>query len=352
MLTKGDILMSDRKKMNKYKRRQLGLLVLCLIIIVVIMIFGIRHVLKGGKKIDDTPKSSASSSLDSGISGKGSSKGSASESGEPVGGEPEGGVKITPDPSELNLKVGESETITLTFSPEDVDKTVLWESSDSGVATVNSEGTVTAVGEGKCTIKVNYEAYNGASVEIPVTVEDGEKKIEEREGLTYIDGILVVNKSYSLPSDYAPGLDPEAEAAFNRMAADAANEGLNIWIASGYRSYEYQNKIYNNYSSMYGSETADTFSARPGHSEHQTGLAIDMNSIDDSFADTPESEWVKENCYKYGFIIRYPKDKEDITGYKYEPWHVRYLGEDAAEKVYNSGLTLEEYLGIDSKYSE
>ena len=340
MLTKGDILMSDRKKMNKYKRRQLGLLIICLILVIAVMIFGIRHVLKSRKKIDDTPGSSISS-------GK-----SSSESEEPVGGEPEGGVRITPDPSELNLKVGESETITLTFSPEDVDKTVLWESSDSGVATVNSDGTVTAVGEGKCTVKVRSAVYDGVSAEIPVKVEDGEKKIEERDGLTYIDGILIVNKSYSLPQDYAPGLDPEAEAAFNRMAADAADEGLNIWIASGYRSYEYQSKIYNNYSTMYGSETADTFSARPGHSEHQTGLAIDMNSIDDSFADTPESDWVKENCYKYGFIIRYPKGKEDITGYKYEPWHVRYLGEETAEKVYNSGLTLEEYLGIDSKYSE
>lgn len=75
-----------------------------------------------------------------------------------------------------------------------------------------------------------------------------------------------------------------------------------------------------------------------------------MNTIDDSFADTPEAEWLAENCYKYGFIIRYPKGKEDITGYKYEPWHIRYLGTEKAADVYKSGLTLEEYLGIDSKY--
>jgi LAS superfamily LD-carboxypeptidase LdcB len=101
----------------------------------------------------------------------------------------------------------------------------------------------------------------------------------------------------------------------------------------------------------YGQSTADTFSARPGHSEHQTGLAIDVNSIDDSFAATPESAWLASNAHRYGFIIRYPKGKEHITGYKYESWHIRYLGVDTATAVYNSGLTLEEYLGIDSKYS-
>src|SRR5699024_5056985 len=101
-----------------------------------------------------------------------------------------------------------------------------------------------------------------------------------------------------------------------------------------------------------GAEMADTYSARPGHSEHQTGLAFDLNEISDAFAGTPEAEWLAEHAHEYGFIIRYPADKEDITGYSYEPWHVRYLGKEIAEKVYESGLCLEEYLGIDSVYAD
>lgn len=167
---------------------------------------------------------------------------------------------------------------------------------------------------------------------------------------TYIQGILVVNKTYSLPSTYAKGFDPETQTAFNEMQKAAAAEGRNIYISSGYRSYDYQKRIYNNNVAAYGKEKTDTFSARPGHSEHQTGLALDLNSIDDSFANTPESDWVKEHAHEYGFIIRYPKGKESVTGYKYEPWHLRYLGKEKAKAVHDSGLTLEEYLGIDSSY--
>ena len=103
---------------------------------------------------------------------------------------------------------------------------------------------------------------------------------------------------------------------------------------------------------MDGKEKADTYSARAGYSEHQTGLAIDLNSIDMTFDNTDESNWLKDNCYKYGFIIRYPNDKEDITGYMYEPWHIRYVGKNLANVLYNNGdwITLEEYYGIDSKY--
>ena len=95
---------------------------------------------------------------------------------------------------------------------------------------------------------------------------------------------------------------------------------------------------------------ADTYSARAGHSEHQTGLAMDINNASDSFNNTKEAKWIAENCYKYGFILRYPQGKQDITGYKYESWHVRYLGRELAKEVHDSGLTLEEFLCIDSKY--
>ena len=176
-------------------------------------------------------------------------------------------------------------------------------------------------------------------------------RTEVINGVTYIDGILIANKSYSLPSDYNPmGLTAETQKAFSEMSAAAAKDGISLFVYSGFRSYSYQEQIYNNYVSIYGRETADTFSARAGHSEHQTGLSIDVNCADDSFDGTPEALWLAENSWKYGFIIRYPKGKQHITGYKYEPWHVRYLGRETAEKVYRSGLTLEEYLGIDSVY--
>ena len=171
-------------------------------------------------------------------------------------------------------------------------------------------------------------------------------------GVTYVDGVLIANKTYSLPSTFGNGLTKETITAFNNMKADASVIGLSLINSSGYRSYYDQKYIYNNYVKRDGQENADRYSARPGHSEHQTGLAFDLNSIDMSFDNTPESNWVKNNCFKYGLIIRYPKEKEYITGYMYEPWHLRYVGIELATKLYNKGnwITLEEYFGIDSVY--
>jgi D-alanyl-D-alanine carboxypeptidase len=140
--------------------------------------------------------------------------------------------------------------------------------------------------------------------------------------------------------------------AFNNMQADAQALGLNLYISSGYRSYSYQENLYNNYVYQDGKEAADTYSARPGHSEHQTGLAFDLNTIDDSFAYTDEGKWVAQNCYKYGLILRYPEGKEKQTGYKYESWHLRYVGKELAEKLYNNGnwITLEENFNLTSVY--
>ncbi len=173
------------------------------------------------------------------------------------------------------------------------------------------------------------------------------------DGIWYVDGVLIANKSYPLPADYAPGgLLEAAEIAFMEMKNAAARDGITLTIVSGYRSYARQEKLYNNYVTKDGQAEADRYSARPGHSEHQSGLAMDLNSVDDSFADTKEAKWIAENCAKYGFIIRYPKDKEEITGYIYEPWHVRYLGVDLAEKITASGLCFEEYFGITSEYDK
>ena len=175
--------------------------------------------------------------------------------------------------------------------------------------------------------------------------------VKAPEGVTYINGILIVNKTYSLPSTYNPnGLLPCVQTAFNQMVNAAKGDGLSLWVASGFRSYSYQQSLYNRYVQQYGQTKADTFSARAGHSEHQTGMAIDVNNASDSFAGTKEAKWLAENCWKYGFIIRYPQEKQNITGFQYEPWHVRWLGKKWASIIYHSGLTLEEYLNIDSVY--
>ena len=182
--------------------------------------------------------------------------------------------------------------------------------------------------------------------------------------LKYVDGILIVNKSYPVPQDFVPSglvlaygsreeyILPETNEAFKQMCIDAAAEGLNLWCQSGYRSVSTQDRIYNNYVARDGKAAADTYSARPGHSEHHTGLCFDLNTISSSFAYTAEGKWVAENSWKYGLIIRYPEGKEDITGYKYEPWHLRYVGTELAAELYNSGLCIEEYFGLTSCYND
>lgn len=176
-------------------------------------------------------------------------------------------------------------------------------------------------------------------------------------GIKYIDNVLIANKSYSLPADFYPDLDQNCLNQFYKLQSDASAVGLNIYLSSGFRSYETQDIIYNDYVTRDGQEIADTYSARPGHSEHQSGLAIDVNQIDDSFIGTPEAIWLEQHCYEYGFILRYPQSKQDITGYKYESWHIRYVGTDMSYKIHAKAvemgdpyLTLEEYFGIDSYY--
>ena len=177
--------------------------------------------------------------------------------------------------------------------------------------------------------------------------------VELIDGKTYVDGVLIANKTYSLPEDYNPGgLLPECKEAFALMQRAATAKGLNIYISSGFRSYASQKSIYNRYVSRDGRVLADTYSARPGHSEHQTGLAVDLNTITQSFGRTKEGRWVAEHCHEYGFIIRYPEGKSHITGYCFEPWHLRYVGIDAATEIARSGLCLEEYYGITSFYAE
>lgn len=173
-----------------------------------------------------------------------------------------------------------------------------------------------------------------------------------KNGITYIDGYLVVNKTYSLPSNYGSGLTKETKDAFEKMKSAATLEGLNVYLSSGYRSYTTQNNLYNRYVNRDGKDEADKYSARAGHSEHQSGLAFDVNQINSTFDNSAEAKWLSANCYKYGFILRYPKGKTNETGYMYESWHFRYVGTELAAKLYNNGdwITMEDYFGITSEY--
>ncbi len=272
------------------------------------------------------------------------------------------------------LTVGQVVTPSVSLTPEHVDNDgIKLTTSDSAVVTINEDGTLYANAEGACTLTATSDSNKDISDSVIVTVtlpkekqpepenEDNGEYEDEDGGYTpsdndypreecYIDGILIVNKTYSIPRSYDPGgLTSECADAFERLRQGAANDGVNIWLASGFRSYDYQSSLYWGYVSYYGQASADTFSARPGHSEHQTGLAIDCNNITDSFAGTREAIWLEEHCHEYGFIIRYPQGKQYITGYKYEPWHIRYIGDKATE-IYESGLTLEEFFGITSEY--
>ena len=168
--------------------------------------------------------------------------------------------------------------------------------------------------------------------------------------------LILVNKYYQLDENYEPDGLVQIEGsyyakqvtkdAYLKMKQDAQNQNLYLTITSAYRSYSTQDALYKRYTNQYGKAWADSYSARPGHSEHQTGLALDITSDRsnfDNFENTEEYKWLKENAHKYGFILRYQQDTEDITGYHYESWHHRYVGVEVATKIYNEKITYEEY---------
>ena len=174
--------------------------------------------------------------------------------------------------------------------------------------------------------------------------------------------MVLVNKNYKLPNNYIPeDLEPisvlysnedkylrkDAKEAFENLSRDASVLGYKIIAVSAYRDYHYQDKLYNNYIEEKGNDYADKCSARPGHSEHQTGLAVDVmgsNNDYDEFENSIEFEWMKNNAHKYGFILRYPENKTKITGFKYEPWHYRYVGVELATELHELNITYEEYM--------
>lgn len=194
--------------------------------------------------------------------------------------------------------------------------------------------------------------------------EDVESNSQNKNHSNSIANILLVNKTNGISKDYAPENITKVNIPFVEEATEeekqmagvpakavedlvkqAKEEGIQFLGSSAYRSYGTQQETYTKRVKSQGQEKADEYVAKPGHSEHQTGLCIDLTNPDRWFVgSTKEAIWLAENAHKFGFIIRYPKGKEDITGTAYEPWHIRYVGKDIAEEIYSKGLTLEEYL--------
>jgi len=208
------------------------------------------------------------------------------------------------------------------------------------------------------------------------------KAVNPDTGLYIVDNetsiLVYVNKYRQLPEGYTPPdltepdvlhyspagdnrrlLREEAAKALEALFDAAKTDGHALVAVSGYRSYERQRAIYESNVASKGQAHADQFSAKPGTSEHQTGLAMDVTVqgndhvlLNQSFGDTEAGQYIKEQAHKYGFIIRYPEGKETITGYSYEPWHLRYVGKDVASDIYQNEWTLEEYFGFDYPGSE
>ena len=225
---------------------------------------------------------------------------------------------------------------------------------------------VSAAGCGKKTADSSAESVSASAEEQTETRSKSDQKQLDQD---IEDGYLIlVNKQNFLPSDYIPedleGLkyyakdrSPDARflrktAAdhFHEMVEAAKEEDIDIVSTTAYRSYAFQKNLYDYYVSTKGQAEADKVSAKPGSSEHQTGLVADLSTSEinyangSAFGNTAAGKWIAKHCWEYGFIVRYPDGLEDITGYTYEPWHVRYVGLVAAREIYDEEITLEEYI--------
>ncbi|MGK0465081.1 M15 family metallopeptidase [Clostridium sp.] len=206
------------------------------------------------------------------------------------------------------------------------------------------------------TLKTNIQKIGNVNKVEDVTVLGSSIVLVNRENVLAKDNYI---REFKIPNvEFIANGDPnvrkmekDSAEALERLFNAAKNDNIILLGVSGYRNYSYQEKLYNDKVNRSGKEEADKYVAQPGESEHQTGLAMDVLSneyttLDEGFKDTKAYKWIVENCYKYGYIIRYPEGKERITGYDYEPWHIRYVGNDAASQIACNGITLEEYLNI------
>ena len=266
-------------------------------------------------------------------------------------------------------------TASLTFSPAHaLDEETIFPTFDPSISPVWADRIIQLLSpyqlleNGILELEDRYLAWAEANpqlspeqVVLEVNIGRDKEFYENTDLVSQPDSLTVlVNKYHALPQDYAPALEalgypygsgslrPEAAAAFRAMADAAREDGIRLQSVSAYRSYQRQESIYSRYLSQDSQASVDSYSARPGHSEHQTALALDINtaSLSAHFENTSAYAWLVEHCAEYGFILRYPQGKEDITGYRFEPWHYRYVGTEAAQACMSKNLTFEEYLAL------
>ncbi|SDI30908.1 D-alanyl-D-alanine carboxypeptidase [Alteribacillus persepolensis] len=263
-------------------------------------------------------------------------------------------------------------------------KTAVWCAVCLCVVSACSAGSTEAPQQEQTNESAEVEPVGGDTPQTDEQAERQEENTDENSALApppalNEEGVLVhpgdvkalVNREYLLPADYTPEdlvvpdvafpfeenhpkkqIREVAAAPLEELFAKAAEEGLSLYAVSGFRSYERQEAIFAANVREDGEAAANQYSAKPGQSEHQSGLAMDVSSpsndlaLTDAFGETPEGKWLKTNAYRFGFIIRYPEGKTDITGYQYEPWHLRYVGKEAAQVIHEEEITLEEYYGV------
>ena len=210
---------------------------------------------------------------------------------------------------------------------------------------------------------LKYLSFNSFSIKEVISIVNSESYRDYYTNMKETDysknNLILINKYNYLKKDYVPNdleqisseytkgvnslMRHTARIHFEEMCESAKNDGIIIYNMSAYRDYYKQERIYNGYLLNYPYDITDRFSARPGHSEHQSGLATDINTINKTFINTKEYKWLNKNAYKYGFIERYPRNKEKITGYGYEPWHYRYVGLEVAKLIKDEKITFDEY---------
>jgi len=216
------------------------------------------------------------------------------------------------------------------------------DATDSSAATTHSSGQQNSFN------KHLYSTDDPASIWVVVN------KLRPLDPKNYVPSDLMFpSVPLRVPGNESMQVRKLTADALQTMFAAAKSQGISLMLSSGYRSYTYQVNLYNGYVKDEGQATADSQSARPGYSEHQTGLAVDVEStsrnceVEQCFANTAEGQWLAANAYRYGFIMRYPKDKVPVTGYEYEPWHFRYVGVSLATELHNQHVeTLEEFFGL------
>lgn len=303
--------MSKTKKITKVKSKNLIIFIICIILIVISITYGLS---KANKK----PVTSNKQNIED----------KTPNNKTPQEEKPQEEKKLTElEKAKRDIKyyIDENETAYLEYRNQNKDMPIEKVILNVNMGLNNKYYTNTKESKYQNTYKILVNKYN------------------------YVTENYIPNNLEQVSSEYSSKslkLVNYAKEAFEEMARAAKAENYTIRAMSSYRNYAYQNNLYNNYAKRDGYEAADTYSARPGYSEHQTGLAVDVDNAKEyftNFENTKEFTWMQNNAYKYGFILRFPKDKVTETGYQYESWHYRYVGKEIAKYIHDNNLCFEEY---------